>query len=331
MRNRSTLVAALALFSFCSAGVALAQNANALLQELNSAYQAKNYDKAIEIANKLIEIAPKDPAHPYNLACCLALKGDADAAKKSLAKAIELGFRDASLMESDADLVSIRDSAEFKAALEGAKKNSSGALSDIKKKAAEQKPLIIAPPNLDASKPAPLIIALHGFGGTAAAFADEWKKVAADNGAILMAPQALNTAGAGYQWGNVDEADAVVMAALEYAMKNHKIDPAKVVISGFSQGGMVTYAVAMRHPDKFCGAVPICGLWTNVTPPAKGPKFFIMVGGEDQGLSSNKEAAASLEKAGYSANLAVYPGVGHALPSNRDEELAKALKFIMTK
>lgn len=301
---------------------------NSLMQQLNEAYLAKNYDRAIAVSHKLIEQAPKDSTHQYNLACCLSLKGDGAAAKQALAKSVELGFRDATLMESDLDLAAIRDSAEFKAALEGTRKNSAGSLSEIKTKAAAQKPHILTPPNHDPAKPAPLIITLHGYGGSAQEHADLWKKTAAEAGAILLAPQGLNASGAGYQWGSVDEAEVVVLAAMEIASASHKIDPARVVVSGFSQGGMVTYALAQRHPQKFAGAIPVCGTWTK-WPSSKGPKFFIMVGGQDSALPNNKSAAESLQKDGYTTNLAIYPGVGHAYPGNRDEELAKALKFVL--
>ncbi len=53
-----------------------------------------------------------------------------------------------------------------------------------------------------------------------------------------------------------------------------------------------------------------------------------MAGDQDGVVGSNRVALQEYEAAGVRVMLAVYPGVGHAYPPNRDEELRKALKFV---
>jgi adenylate cyclase len=53
----------------------------------------------------------------YNVACGLALAGRRDAALDALDRAVEAGYRDASWIAKDEDLVSLRETPRFKALL----------------------------------------------------------------------------------------------------------------------------------------------------------------------------------------------------------------------
>jgi hypothetical protein len=77
-------------------------------------YDQKQYGAAAEAIATLVKTARNDGGVYYNLACCQALAGKADDAMKSLLEAAERGWRNSGQTESDADLVSLRDRAEFK-------------------------------------------------------------------------------------------------------------------------------------------------------------------------------------------------------------------------
>src|SRR5215813_7540275 len=73
---------------------AAAQDVGAVNGQFTAAYQAKNWDKAIELGQKLCELAPKGGINQYNLACCYALSGNKPKALEWLDKAVDAGFSD---------------------------------------------------------------------------------------------------------------------------------------------------------------------------------------------------------------------------------------------
>lgn len=60
-----------------------------------------------------------------------------------------------------------------------------------------------------------------------------------------------------------------VAALLDTIIDKHHIDPDRVYVSGLSMGGMGTWAIAARYPDRFAALVPICGAWM----PEAAPRF----------------------------------------------------------
>ena len=119
--------------------------------ELKQAYDAGNYAKALEIAEKMHELKPEDVETMYNMACMHCLLGHKDKAYTWLEKAIDAGFKDADQMANDDDFKTIRGEDRFRDLLkqmrEGGKKPDAKKpaekpepAKDSKKKEAEEKP-----------------------------------------------------------------------------------------------------------------------------------------------------------------------------------------------
>jgi len=51
----------------------------------------------------------------------------------------------------------------------------------------------------------------------------------------------------------------MAVAALQQTMREFKVDPSRVYLTGLSMGGHGTWYVAYRHPQLFAAVVPICG------------------------------------------------------------------------
>ncbi len=309
-----------------------------LARQYMKAHSAGDYPKAIEIGKQWASLKPKDNGAAYNLACAYALNGDADEAIEWLQKSTERGWDDPGHIMRDTDLVSLRDHPAFKAVVEKATENQKPRL----ERAARSKPLIIVPPSpepWDSSRAAPLIVALHGRGGTAEGFVDEWKDVAAAAGAILALPRAVRSVSmSGFGWTGADEAEAIVNSALKQVTEQYAIDSKRIVLTGFSQGGSMSYIIAGRQPARFRGVIPVGGFYDPAlaTPrsmsPSGGAKYYIMVGDSDRPdvVQANRRAAADLQSTGLEVKLVVFPGLGHAFPENRSDELTKALDFVFS-
>ncbi len=127
------------------------------------------------------------------------------------------------------------------------------------------------PEGLDAPKGA--LVFAHGFRGS-----DEGtngnknlRKLAQERGLVLIAPKskgvdwALPFSPRDYETdGHAEE--AYYEAMLKDAATRFSFDPAQVVMSGFSAGGMVTWHMACNRPDLFAGFVPLSGTFWLQTP-----------------------------------------------------------------
>ncbi|HEV8694079.1 MAG TPA: PHB depolymerase family esterase, partial [Lysobacter sp.] len=234
-----------------------------------AAYEQGDYDRAIEVGQKLAAMAPGDPNVPYNMACLYALKGDKEKGVEWFQKSADNGFANLVLATTDSDLASIRSEPGYAAALENVRKSHDRVFEKFKAKAAKSEPVIIVPNGLDETKPVPVIVALHGRAATAQSIVKPWKDVAQETGAILVAPSAVLTAGPGYDWGEVDQAEWLVMNALKQVAEQHKIDKDRVVLTGFSQGGYMAFNLGVRHGDEFCGVIPVGGTYNpSIAPPS---------------------------------------------------------------
>jgi|GEM_PF-1649653 len=80
-------------------------------------YDAADYKAALEAAEKLHEMRPKEIAHIYNVACMNCLLGNSDAAYRWLDKLVDAGFKDADGLLNDYDFRTLRAEPRFRALL----------------------------------------------------------------------------------------------------------------------------------------------------------------------------------------------------------------------
>jgi predicted esterase len=308
-----------------------------LADELTAALEAGRIDAAIDTGLQLVERWPANATHAYNLACAYSRNGDVENAVKWLQTAADRGFIFLATMQRDADLKSLREHAGYRKALEGVKVNSDRDLEAFKQRVADIEPLTILPPQHNAAKPAPLIVALHPTGGTAEHFASVWRRQAAKLGAILVAPQGMLKAGDGWRWGKVEHGDWLVLHAIEHAKSKYAIDDSRIIVTGFSEGGSVSFIAALRHPDVFRGAIPMCGEFVPEVSPVpeklgegqRLPRMYIVTGEQDRDVATNRQAERDLQAAGWPVKLREFAGMGHALPPNRDKEFAAAIEWVL--
>jgi predicted peptidase len=108
----------------------------------------------------------------------------------------------------------------------------------------------------------PLILFLHGAGergedglrqtqiGLAAAIRCHVERFPA----IVVFPQALTDA----SW-NTAEMSGLAIAAMQQTMRDFRVDPRRVYLTGLSMGGTGVWSIAARHPGLFAALAPICG------------------------------------------------------------------------
>ena len=154
--------------------------------------------------------------------------------------------------------------------------------------------------------PFPALIALHGWGANAHDLFGLAPEIHGGN-AVVLCPQGsvrLNVGGGmmGYGWfpmvpGQMPDVDAFMASAdtlrrfIEEALERFPIDPARVVLAGFSQGGIMAYELALRDPDRFAGLAALSSWFpeplANLLPKLPGHEGFpvlVVHGTHDTGL-----------------------------------------------
>lgn len=76
-------------------------------------YTSGRHHLALDLAGKILELTPNDPAACYNAACLYALDGKPRESLQNLEKAVEFGFRNPEQILKDRDLADLRDEPEF--------------------------------------------------------------------------------------------------------------------------------------------------------------------------------------------------------------------------
>src|SRR5258708_3105139 len=127
--------------------------------------------------------------------------------------------------------------------------------------------------------PHPTLIAMHGFGASALDLLGLAPYIA-DGRFMVICPQGPMEVPIGptrgYAWfpirmgaspdrDAIDDANKMLTEFLNEALKKYPVDRKKLVVLGFSQGGMMAYRLAVRNPSKFAA---LCAP-TTFLPPAR--------------------------------------------------------------
>jgi len=304
-------------------------------RQFTQAYQDQHWDEAIELALRLDKLRPDNAPVQYNVACAWARQGDPDTALSWLEKAAQSGFTDAKALESDTDFNTLHSLPGWSVVIGAINDNRIRRRTRISRLFATLPPPLALPDDWDGVTPVPLIIALHGYGGRAENFPKLWRRAAAKKSAIVVAPWGHSPIYNGSSWTDLFEAETIVELTIDWVAERYPIDRQRIVLSGFSQGGYMSYAIAVRRPELFAGVIPMGSGYVPSfdKPPQAGehrPRYYFMIGVDDKSVAQTKRAAADFEAAGYEVDLRVYPQSGHSFPAvGKNRELTKALLFVL--
>jgi predicted peptidase len=165
-------------------------------------------------------------------------------------------------------------------------------------------------PKLDAEEPVPMVLALHYGGEVTPYYSMGFLQGLVvpglkGLGAVIVAPDCP-----GDGWTD-PKSEQVVMALLEYATRTWPIDRNRVVVTGYSMGGIGTWYLASRHPDWFSAAVPIAGRPEGVSD-IRVPVYAIH-GRRDEviDVAPTERAIQALRDRDGNAQLVVVKGLTH--------------------
>jgi poly(3-hydroxybutyrate) depolymerase len=191
--------------------------------------------------------------------------------------------------------------------------------------------LFSVPEGYNRDRPWPLLVALHGYGSGAEPFHQLWQQTASGAGYILVTPQGADptTEGIGWAWGPA--AEETIRHSIDAIGRTVRIDRSRIFLTGFSQGGWLTYAMALEYPHVFRGIAPI-GAGRDLPDSSRlhllrGIAVYIGHGSMEPGLEEVRNLAAMLRAHGCEVLLREYPDTGHGFPEPMSVELSRILKF----
>jgi predicted esterase len=230
------------------------------------------------------------------------------------------------MLEKDPDLESIRQSEDFaRIQAESTRRW---------KEAFRPEPdIVVHTP--ETSPPHVLLIALHGMGSgeEAGTFANHWS-AALDTGAVVAVPQSSqpHSPDGGWTWADESQTDADLRFVYDRITSEHDIDPRRVVLAGFSQGGRVAISAALRqHPIPACGFIAVAPAIRDhpIDRDLTGPSLRarIIVGEQDWVLDSVQTLYATAIDQGQQWSLETVRDLGHDFPPDFTDRLMSALTF----
>ncbi|MCQ2147220.1 MAG: prolyl oligopeptidase family serine peptidase [Bacteroidales bacterium] len=182
------------------------------------------------------------------------------------------------------------------------------------------------PDNLLPSRP--LVIMLHGYGGTAEGYRPEMAQKAKEHGFALVVPDGWPSPVTGKKGWNVrypkqegqkSDDEAFVIALTKKLQKEYGFKPEKTFLSGMSNGGEMCYIFAWRHPEFFRAIASVAGLTMAWLPeenklPSKTVPFMEIHGTGDHTSEWTGDPTGEF---GWGAYLAVPLAVGNIVTMNR--------------
>jgi poly(3-hydroxybutyrate) depolymerase len=186
------------------------------------------------------------------------------------------------------------------------------------------------PTGYDGSRAYPLIVALHGLGGTEDSFFDSYEQafppLAQQHGYIVAAPLGYRVDGS-YGWGLGDppadpsnrllqeRSEADVMEVLKIVRQQYKIDESRIYLMGHSMGAIGTWKIAPKYPEIWAAIATISGQGQPETlARIKNVPEYVVHGDNDPtvNVEGSRRMVAKAKELGIAVTYVEVPGGTHS-------------------
>lgn len=179
---------------------------------------------------------------------------------------------------------------------------------------------VFAPLHYERNYAYPLIVWLHGRRDDERQLLRVMPLVSMRN-YVAVAPRGLRVAddSGGYGWpqdaATIEHAGQRVFDLIDAVADKYHFSPRRVFLAGFDDGGTMAFRLAMNYPNRFAGALSLCGPFpTGQTPlgrldEIRGLPIFLAVGRDSRCYPPEQvcEDLRLLHTAGLSITLRQYP------------------------
>jgi len=207
-------------------------------------------------------------------------------------------------------------------------------------------PYLVQEPAKKSEHP-PVLILMHGYGSNENDLF-ELKDGLPKNFLIISVRAPLTLSEGSYQWFRMEEVKGErqpnkedvknstekMKTFIREVVKQYQADSTKVYLSGFSQGGMMSFAVGLTNPQLVHGIAPMSGKIFDFIKPQvkmsrqlKALKIFIAHGDADDRVpyTNATDAEIYLKVQGLTPVLHTYKGLKHSISATEIKELSQWL------
>jgi phospholipase/carboxylesterase len=179
---------------------------------------------------------------------------------------------------------------------------------------------LIPPPSYHDDSVYPLIISLHGAGEKGDRMVRYWKEAAAKRNMFLVCPNSTV-----YAW---DQENAInILHCIDKVIKDFSVNQEKILLSGISAGGTLTYALGLAGKGEFPYLNPMSTMlqeqFLAQLKPENHAKIYITHGANDENVSPEygEQAAKKLSEKGLDVTFVLRPNDGHEVPEGEQEAI----------
>lgn len=327
---------------------------NFYLQRAAFAYRKGKFKEAAQNYLFVLRHDYTDKRAIYNLSCCYALMGEADLAAKTLIRAVNAGYANIDHIKKDKDFRLVKSNPHFANVLRGLDEWDRS-LGDVIYVPGSRlfKCRLHLPKKFDKKKNYPLVIGLHGNGGSSDGFDPAWK-LFGDPDFIFAAAEGPYPYMLGYRskmkqcswdiqiqneelWKRADPLSVeYIKGVVHYLSDLYQVS--SVYLLGHSQGASYTYITGIKNPELIRGILCFGGqippmdksyslLSLDDIKKAKNLRVFIAHGIKDDMLSVEhaRESKILLEQNGLDVTYVEFHG-GHEL---NQQAMQKAADWIV--
>lgn len=296
-------------------------------------YSAGRYAEALDLVTREAGRFPGEAWRLSQWRVCLASRaGDTALAIRILREALDEGlWYVEERLRIDDDLKPLQGKGEFERLVALSAERAARAQAEARPELRTLEPEGTRPPRSGY----PLLMALHGNTGNAASSAPFWQP-AREKGWLVALPKSSQIVGTeAYVWDDQQLGAREVEAHYRALREQHRLDPRRAVIGGFSMGGRLAAWIALRQTIPVRGFVavgpwvPEIESWMPLVQQAKGLGLHgtVIVGEQDAECFMGARALAELlDSEGIACDLQVIPGLGHDYPADFGSRLERALK-----
>jgi len=179
----------------------------------------------------------------------------------------------------------------------------------------ERDGLLYVPTGYTPARPAPLVLMLHGAGGSARGALRPFRSLADESGLVLVAPDSR-----GITWDAIRAAYgpdiAFIDGVLSSVFSRVAVNPDRLTIEGFSDGATYAIGVGLTNGDLFRRVVAFSPGFIPAYEPHARPSIFISHGTRDEILpidQCSRRIVPQLQRSRYDVQYREFDGP-HTVP-----------------
>ncbi|MFX0207239.1 MAG: alpha/beta hydrolase [Candidatus Hodarchaeota archaeon] len=293
------------------------------------------FNKGLKLAIKAISCFPENPTLTYSWAALFyVLLGKNNKSMQTLVEGLTKGaVWSPSFLEEG--FQGLKDHPRFPEILELTRKKF------YNNKSLNQAELLVrTPKSYSTSKQYPLLLVFHGRFDSNAANDIYWGNIIEQKEIFLALLQSSQMQSKNhFVWDEENKALEDLQRALAILIEHYPINTSEIILAGVSQGSelaLVALFSGFVTATKFISVIPAFGgfsyqlsekdLMQNKKEKIRG---CFIVGERDPRFSKTKTFFELLRKNGVECRLFSYPELGHQIPDDFDQVLAKAVNFVL--